>query len=499
MTALNSGFLATVQRTLRQPLCRIRTKLEALPRPTGGFPRRARTMGTAALALARDPWLTGVQIRITLRYAWVQLRRIAKIGLFWVRPIIERLQRIHARDESIGVGFTPVRQYLTVVLLAGTLVYGCAWVQSEPPPPAPVGDVELRAAPMGPPLLDFPAPEEAPPAAVVPASLVDDLLDSPMLDDPDFQRAVDRWDAYWRGAGRRWMPIYLERMASLSTTVDSALASNDLPPSLRYLPIIESGYSLRATSRVGAVGLWQLMPPTARTLGLEVTPLIDERRHPVRSTEAAMVFITDLKREFGSWFLTLAAYNAGPGRVRQILRFHAPGEPYSDSLFWALRDFFPAETQNYVPKLYSTIRVAADPEAYGFEVPETAPLRFDVVYVPGLTSLATVAQAAGVSYDEVARLNPEYLRGVTPPDPAVPVRLPWGQGPTFAQVDASVTGADSVAKALVQAVAPDRTNGDPRSSHGALGGIDPRIAPSLTTIATPTVVPLAPPGSDPMR
>ncbi len=491
MSALNSGFLASVQRNGRQSLCHIRTALGALPRPRGGVPRRARSVGHAALALVRDPWLTGVRIRITLRFAWVQLRKLARIAFSWLQPLVARF---HARDESIGVGFHPIRQSLTVVLLAGTLVYGCSSVTHQGPPPSPFSESVLHTLPMGPPLLEPTEPKGPLVTEVMTVSLGDGLLDSPMLDDPDFLRAVDHWDAYWRGAGRRWLPVYLDRMATLSTTVDSALAERDLPMSLRYLPVIESGYSLRATSRVGAVGLWQLMPPTARTLGLEVTPLLDERRNPMKSTEAAMQFITDLNREFGSWFLTLAAYNAGPARVQKILEFHAPGEPYSDSLFWALRDFFPVETQNYVPKLYSTIRVVENPEEYGFEIPTTAPLRFDVVYVPGLTSLATIAQAAGVSYDEVARLNPEFIRGITPPDHAVPVRLPWGQGPTFAQVDASVTGADSSAQALVQASAGG-ANGVPPAAAG-LGGIDPRMTPQLTTITAPTVVPLAPPGSD---
>jgi hypothetical protein len=453
------------------------------------------------MALFRDPWLTGVRIRITLRSAGVQIRRVSRILGQWLAMILERVRRIHARDESIGVGFHPVRQSLTVVLLLGTLAYGCSSVTREAPPPSPFSEDGLRAYPMGPPLLEDLAEEPAPAVTMVEHRRPDDSLRaSPMLDDPDFLRAVDSWDAYWRGNGRRWFPIYLDRMAGFSFTVDSALVEHGLPGSLRYLPLIESGYSPRATSRVGAVGLWQLMPPTARTLGLQVTPLLDERRDPIKATHAAMRFIKDLNREFDSWFLTLAAYNAGPGRVKRILDFHAPGEPYTDSLFWALRDFFPEETQDFVPKFYSAMRAADDPEAYGFRQPRATPLRFDEVYVPGLTSLDLVARAAGVSYDDVVNLNPHYVRGVTPPDHLVPVRLPWGRGPTFAQVEAGIGGGGANAsERLVLANVQDSTGLRLLAPDGDRERAAPALNRARPAVSAPVVVPLAPPGSDPMR
>ncbi|HET9948820.1 MAG TPA: lytic transglycosylase domain-containing protein [Longimicrobiales bacterium] len=203
-----------------------------------------------------------------------------------------------------------------------------------------------------------------PPA--VPFEQMDELLTSPVLWDPEFARAVHWWVDYWTTAATEWVPGYLERMEEHGAAVDSALVSHGFPASLRYLPFIESGYDPRVRSRVGAVGLWQLMPATARGLGLEVTRSTDERRDPEKSTEAALRYLGTLYREFDSWFLALAAYNAGPTRVRAVLRRYAAGEPRSDVLFWSLRHHFSRETRDFVPKLYGAMFVASRPEAYGY-------------------------------------------------------------------------------------------------------------------------------------
>jgi membrane-bound lytic murein transglycosylase D len=221
-------------------------------------------------------------------------------------------------------------------------------------------------------------------------------------------------------------------MAWLGGSVDSALAVHDLPPSLRYLPLIESGYAPGVSSRASAVGLWQLMAPTARGLGLEVSPLVDERRHVRRSTEAALTYLGELREEFGSWHLTLAAYNSGPTRVRSILRRHASDTPLTDSLYWALRDRFFSETRDFLPKLYSAMWVASRPEAYGFERPTAEPLAYDTIVVPGQTTLDVVARAAGASHADILRLNPHVVRGITPPGRPLTLLVPPGHAAEFA-------------------------------------------------------------------
>ncbi len=135
------------------------------------------------------------------------------------------------------------------------------------------------------------------------------------------------------------------------------------------------------------------MATTAQDLGVEVTRFVDDRRDPFASTSAAADFLVALRAEFGSWFLALAAYNAGPDRIRGILRRHARNAPLSDSLYWAMRDVLPRETREFVPNLIGAMIVASDPEAHGYELPEPQPFEFDRVPVRGAFAFEGLARA----------------------------------------------------------------------------------------------------------
>lgn len=261
---------------------------------------------------------------------------------------------------------------------------------------------------------------------------VDALLASPVLRDPDFLAELDHWIDYWQSGASTWFPEFLSRMGGFEQTVDSALAARGLPESLRYLPLIESGYNPGARSHASAVGMWQFMAGTAREFGMEVGPFVDERRNPYKSTESAVGFLEELNDRFGSWFVALAAYNGGPNRAQRILREQAPLEQPSDSLFWALRAHWPRETRDFVPKLVAAALVAQRPAHYGYE-PHTPdpPFAFDEVEVPDATTFDVLAQAAGVDEAEIHRLNPELFRGFTPPQRAVPLRVPLGRAAIF--------------------------------------------------------------------
>lgn len=267
----------------------------------------------------------------------------------------------------------------------------------------------------------------------------DELLASPMLRDPGFRVEVERWVRFWETERTEWFPAYLARMTWFEGMVDTTLAAHGLPWSLRYLPVIESGYSTSAVSSAKAVGLWQLMPATAEDLGVEVTPFVDDRRDPFESTEAAAGFLVMLRAEFGSWFLALAAYNAGPDRLRGILRRHARNAPGTDSLYWAIRHMLPRETREFVPNLIGAMIVASDPEAHGYEIPEPRPFEFDQVPVHGAFTFEGLARATGANLEEIARLNPEYVRGVTPARRRVDVRVPVGLGQSVRDYYASRT------------------------------------------------------------
>jgi len=259
----------------------------------------------------------------------------------------------------------------------------------------------------------------------------DPLLATPLLRDPTFEAIVEEWAARWASPTSPWFARNLARMGEHVTQVDSLIEARGLPRSLRYLPIVESGYDPTAVSSARAVGLWQLMAGTARGLGVHVSPLLDERRHPQRSTEAALTFLASLRRDFGSWALALAAYNAGPGRVARVLAAHAPLEPPSDELFWRLRGHFPRETRLFVPKLFAAMRGATQPGVYGHPTVEPVRAAYDEVLVPDATTLDVVAGAAGVEQTLIEALNPHVVRGITPPGTPVTLRVPEGTGARF--------------------------------------------------------------------
>lgn len=246
---------------------------------------------------------------------------------------------------------------------------------------------------------------------------------------------VAQYIAIFSGRARQ----YMERSMSRGTRYDAMLRrkfrESGLPEDMTYLALIESSYLPSAYSRAAAVGMWQFMAPTARGIGMRVDWWVDERRDPMRATDGAIDFLTDLHNAYGSWYLAAAAYNGGPGRVsRGLKRFsdEMDGSEGEDRFFaLAEQRYLPSETKAYVPKLIAAAMVAKQPARYGLRVDTLPPFVYDSVDVPGGTSLAAVAKAAGVSLDDVRDLNPHYLRGVTPPDERSEVRVPVGSAAGF--------------------------------------------------------------------
>lgn len=130
--------------------------------------------------------------------------------------------------------------------------------------------------------------------------------------------------------------------------IEGILTQYDLPGELKYLAVIESNLKSSAVSRVGAAGPWQLMPQTARDLGLKVNKNIDERRNYVKSTRAAALYLKDLYNQLGDWLLVIAAYNAGTANV-----YHAIHRSGSRN-FWDLQDYLPVESRNHVKRFIGT-------------------------------------------------------------------------------------------------------------------------------------------------
>src|SRR2546422_6856570 len=213
------------------------------------------------------------------------------------------------------------------------------------------------------------------------------------------------------------------------------LRAKRLPEDLVYLTLIESGLSNTAVSRARAVGMWQFMASTARLYGLTVDPWVDERRDPFRATEAAVNYLADLRERLGSVYLAAAAYNAGGGRIERGID-RLPGEPDSvdDHPFFQLSDrrYLRRETRDYVPKLIAASLIAKQPARYGFEVEPQSPLVFDEVTVPDATGLDVVARLADTAVAVVLELNPQDVRGVTPPGRGAGRGLARGGGGTVA-------------------------------------------------------------------
>ncbi len=261
---------------------------------------------------------------------------------------------------------------------------------------------------------------------------VDAILASPWVEHDGIEERVGWWYEYWQTRGRSSFSRYLNRMGRYAEFIDQELAVRGMPPSLRYLPIVEAGFWPTALSPVGAGGLWQFMPPTARWLGLEVTSVLDERLDPYKATPVALEYLLSLNDQFGSWFLTLAAYNSGPGRVERIIRDYGGNAPRDDELFWRLRDRLPAETRDFVPKFLAAVRMGSEPEAFGFgDVVLDPPQRFDELEVEGAVSLDVLAAAAEADEERMEELNPHLVRGLTPTGTRTLVRVPAGHGERF--------------------------------------------------------------------
>jgi len=227
---------------------------------------------------------------------------------------------------------------------------------------------------------------------------------------------------------RRRIATGLERAGPYLPMIRSKFQAAGLPTEISYLPLIESAFSVKAYSRARAHGMWQFMSATGRSYGLEVGSLVDERRDPVRSTEAAVAYLTDLHNEFSDWHLALAAYNSGAGNVRRAIRRSGSRD------FWVLKRYLPRETRNYVPAFIASVIIAKDPEKYGFPVPDEQEWSYDRVDVPDALDLQFLADTTSLSVDELRRLNPAIRRDLTPARTTTALWVPQGQGAAVAAV-----------------------------------------------------------------
>ncbi len=234
----------------------------------------------------------------------------------------------------------------------------------------------------------------------------------------------------------------LAREGLYAEMIRSKLAERGMPEELIYLAMIESGFTVDARSHVAATGMWQFMSGTARAYGLRVDSYVDERRDPIRATDAALAYLDRLHERYGSWYLAAAAYNAGPSRVSRALRRHASASQGDEALYWEIVDHLPRETANYVPRLLAVARLARSSASHGFEFELASPYAFDVVWAPGGTALATVAEGLHVDVADMWALNPHLIRGIVPPGGAFALRVPVGSATAVVAVLGPARRAD---------------------------------------------------------
>ncbi len=238
------------------------------------------------------------------------------------------------------------------------------------------------------------------------------------------------------GEYRNRIETGLTRAGDYLPMIREKFESAGLPPEISYLPLIESAFSVKAYSRARAHGMWQFMSATGRYYGLEIGSLVDERRDPVRSTEAAVAYLADLYREFNDWYLALAAYNSGAGNVRRAIRKSNSRD------FWTLRKYLPRETRNYVPAFIASVIIAKDPAGWGFPVPDEKPWTYDRVDVPDALDLQFLADHTTLSLENLRGLNPAIRRDLTPANRTTALWLPRGEGSTVADVLAETPRSD---------------------------------------------------------
>ena len=238
---------------------------------------------------------------------------------------------------------------------------------------------------------------------------------------------VDQFINYFKTKGKKQFQIWLDRKHEYGGLINEILTEQELPEELVNLAMIESGLNPKAFSRASAAGIWQFIYSTGKLYDLKRDWYVDERRDPIKSTYAACAHLKDLFEEFDHWYLALAAYNSGSGRVHRAMRLHQTSD------FWQLHTL-PRETRNYIPYYLAAAIIARNPEEYGFETyskKRKAPFEFDTVELEKSADLSVLARSAGTSLKTMQYYNPELRQSATPQNGPYTLRIPKGKASQF--------------------------------------------------------------------
>lgn len=216
---------------------------------------------------------------------------------------------------------------------------------------------------------------------------------------------------------RTLLQVWASRGQTYFPMIEKVFAEEGIPEELKYLALGESGLNPTARSPVGAVGMWQFMPVTARGEGLRVDSWVDERRDPEKATRAAARHMKTLYEDYnGRWHLALAGYNCSYRCITRAVK-RAGGSMDEPPSYWDVYANLPRETREFVPKYIATALIISNPEMYGIEVPDLdQELAYDLVHVQGMLRLDDAARLAGTDLATIRNLNPALLKSTLPND-----------------------------------------------------------------------------------
>lgn len=229
---------------------------------------------------------------------------------------------------------------------------------------------------------------------------------------------------------RKFTEASLSRKTLLDSMIYAKLNERKMPADLIYLALVESGYKTSAYSKAKAAGVWQFIPATGKRYGLSQDFWVDMRYNPEAATDAALSYLSDLYKEFNDWYLAMAAYNCGEGRVRRLLREARTEDPNKKVTYWDLQ--LPKETMYYVPRILAATIIGHYPEHYSFTIQKQSFIPFDTVSVKDCVPLDKISNAIGVSVSTIRELNPELIRWCTPPNvKSYTMKVPQGSREKF--------------------------------------------------------------------
>jgi membrane-bound lytic murein transglycosylase D len=192
---------------------------------------------------------------------------------------------------------------------------------------------------------------------------------------------------------------------------EEALASQNIPLEIKYLAVVESALNPRAVSRVGATGLWQFMYQTGKQYDLNINTYVDDRNDPLKSSNAATQYMTNMYKIFGDWDLVLASYNSGPGNVAKAIRRSGGQQNY-----WNIRKHLPKETQGYLPAFLATMYIFEYHKEHGIKPDKAIANHFatDTIMIKNAMTFKQISALLDVPVAELQFLNPSYKREVIP-------------------------------------------------------------------------------------